>query len=164
MSKLRLFVLAVFLLVALVSAEDYLERMRELDARILCFLLFAGPLVALFLLGIGGLFFIASQSPERKESARNLIYNALLGLIILIIVIFGSAYIAKIDLGKCVGGSLPSQPQLSCADIFNDCNACIDNKCAFCLADKRCYSRVECKDKCYSGSMPADCAFTTDYC
>ncbi len=152
----------ILLLVGIVSAETYIERMRELDARIICFLLFSGPLVALFLLGIGGLFFIASQSSERRESARSLIYNALFGLVLVMLFVFAAAYLAKVDLSKCFGAQ--QQIAINCADFSKDCENCIDKKCAFCPADKICYAKDECKGKCYSGMMPEQCAFLKNHC
>jgi len=94
----------IFLLILsqIVYAGYYIERLRELDTRILCFLLFIGPLIAIFLLSIGGLFFIVSQNPEKREEARSLIYNALLGLIILIIFIFIASYIGNLNIERCL--------------------------------------------------------------
>jgi heme/copper-type cytochrome/quinol oxidase subunit 3 len=86
----------------LVSASRYIEMLKELDVRILCLLLLIGPLAALVLLSISGVMLIISDSPLRREEARRMIYNTILGLLLVLAFIIIATHLAELDLGRCI--------------------------------------------------------------
>lgn len=97
-------ILTLIFLLQLVLALDtnvYIKRIRELDIRVLCLLLWIGPGIALILIALGGILLITSDDIYKRNHAKSMIFNALLGLIILLAFVFISAWIGNLNLRKC---------------------------------------------------------------
>jgi hypothetical protein len=92
----------LILLSRTVSASTYLEMLRELNARAFCLLVWVAPLIALFLLVLGGFRLIASEDATSREEGRSMVYNSILGLIIIFSFIFIAAFLGKLDLTRCL--------------------------------------------------------------
>ncbi|MEM4347642.1 MAG: hypothetical protein QW802_03545 [Candidatus Altiarchaeota archaeon] len=89
-------------LVLSLDTDIYLRRIRELDIRVLCLLLWIGPGIALVLITLGGILLITSDDIYKRNHAKSMIFNAFLGLILVLAFIFFSAWIGKLDLTRCI--------------------------------------------------------------
>lgn len=163
-ASLGFFILLLFLS-PLVSASVYLEILRELDIRVICLLVWLAPLITLLLLVIGGFRFIISEAPEKRDEARGMIYNAIVGFILVFAFILLAGFIGNLNLTRCLGelGKPPVKPILSTpttsttstllpeCDKFSNCQECIDNGCEWCITPftpGSCYLKKECSTKC----------------
>jgi len=72
---------SIFLLLTeRVTASYYIDMLKDLDVKLLCILSYITlPLVAILLV-VGGYLLISGTSPERRDSGKGLIINAIIGL------------------------------------------------------------------------------------
>ncbi|HHE04502.1 MAG TPA: hypothetical protein ENL19_00405 [candidate division WOR-3 bacterium] len=67
--------------------------LKDLDVKLLCILSYITlPLVAILLV-VGGYLLISGTSPERRDSGKGLIINAIIGLILVVLLIMVSIHI-----------------------------------------------------------------------
>ncbi len=85
---------SIFLLLTeCVTASYYIDMLKDLDVKLLCILSYITlPLVAILLV-VGGYLLISGTSPERRDSGKGLIINAIIGLILVVLLIMVSIHI-----------------------------------------------------------------------
>lgn len=85
------------------SGGDSLIGLYRLTSSLLCILLLITPIIVAFLVLYAGFQYAASaDDPSKRAEAKNMIFNAILGLIIIIGIAYTAAWLApNIDLGAC---------------------------------------------------------------
>jgi RsiW-degrading membrane proteinase PrsW (M82 family) len=100
------FILPAAVLIALatnVAAIDFLTRLRDLDQGLLCVIVTFVPGVLVMFLIVAGLIYIIGDEGKRV-TAKNLIKNAILGLLLVFIfVMMSMALVPTITLEHCLG-------------------------------------------------------------
>ncbi len=86
------------------ESGDSLNGLYALTSNLLCLLLIITPAIVAFLILYAGFQYLASADDSAKRSeAKNMIFNAILGLIIIVGIAYTAAWIApKINLGICL--------------------------------------------------------------
>lgn len=100
--KIKPLILAsIFLLLTECVTASYIEMLKDLDVKLLCILSWITlPLVAILLI-VGSYLLITGTTPKRRDAGKNLIQNALIGLILVVMLIEISILIAGLDLSVC---------------------------------------------------------------
>lgn len=101
MEKNLLIVSLALLYLAGTAAAEYVGLLRELDQRLICVVVwFAPAVIALFIVG-GGLL-IATGSPANRIIGKNMIQNAVIGLMLVMVFLFLSVLLVpEISLDLC---------------------------------------------------------------
>lgn len=86
------------------SGGDSLAGLYALTSNLLCLLLTITPIIVAIIIVYAGFQYLASADDSAKRAeAKNMILNAILGLIIIAGIAYTAAWIApKIDLGVCL--------------------------------------------------------------
>ena len=108
LTRLRRFLIISFFSVVLslqVYAAGYLDMMRELDLRLICVVVWFAPPIVVLLFVLGGFLFSAG-SPENRMTGKNLMMNALVGLLlVLAFLLISMLLVPKLDVGACFSGN-----------------------------------------------------------
>lgn len=89
--------LILLLLAECVSADYYLDLLKDLDVKLLCILSWVAPMVAVFLLILGGYLLISGTSPKRRDEGKGLVKNAIVGLILVVLLIMFSIHLGDMQ-------------------------------------------------------------------
>lgn len=87
------------------SGGDSLSGLYALTSNLLCILLIISPVITAILILYAGFQYLASaDDPTKRAEAKNMIFNAILGLIIIVGIAYTAAWITypKIDLTACL--------------------------------------------------------------
>jgi heme/copper-type cytochrome/quinol oxidase subunit 2 len=89
--------------IAAESGGDSLSGLYAITSNLLCLLLLITPAIVAILILYAGFQYLASADDSAKRAeAKNMIFNAILGLIIIVGIAYTAAWIApKIDLTLC---------------------------------------------------------------
>jgi hypothetical protein len=86
-----------------VAAFDYLARLRDLDQKLLCVIVLFVPGILVMFLIIAGIIYLMGDEGKRF-TAKNMIKNAVLGLILVVVfVLLSIALVPTITLDHCLG-------------------------------------------------------------
>ncbi len=87
----------IFLSLSSVVNASYLDMLKNLDVTLLCLLSWITLPVVAILLVLGGYLLVTGTSPERRNSGKNLIKNAVVGLILIVLLIEISILIGDME-------------------------------------------------------------------
>ena len=119
MKSRLLFIALILVSSGSVVRADYLDMLKYLDVSLLCILSWVTAPVVAVLLVLGGYLLISGDSPERRDTGKALIQNALVGLILVVLLIQISIVIGDMEArywDMCWGRAPPAVNQPPVAD------------------------------------------------
>jgi hypothetical protein len=102
--KTKLAVIAGMIALSSVAEAGYLDLLRDFDLKILCVVSWFAPAIAMLLFLIGGVL-LATGSPANRVLGKAMIYDSILGLILVVgFILLSLMLIPKLDIAACYGG------------------------------------------------------------
>jgi hypothetical protein len=96
-------ILTMVMILALSPAvhAGYLDQLRDIDQSIVCVVAWFAPAAAALLFLVGGALY-ATGSPENRVMGRTLLFDAVLGLILVVaFIMLSTMLVPKLDIGAC---------------------------------------------------------------
>ena len=103
-TKNKCLLLAVGLMcLASMASADYLQRIRDLDQRLICVVMWFAPAI-IVLLFVAGAVLLVTGSPANRVIGKSLMMNAILGMFLVMAFLALSAMLMQsLDLAACYG-------------------------------------------------------------